>query len=60
MTKGKHECNKSENDPTFSKEWSGVSYADHSGYNCPNCGEKTHDEAGNLYCPRCDNYVGSI
>ena len=52
----KHICTKSKNDPTYSKKWSGVSYAPHSEHNCPDCGERLHDEAGNYYCPRCDDY----
>lgn len=56
MTIGRHKCNKPKNDPTYNKEWSGVSYAKHSRYICPDCGETLHDEDENYYCPRCDDY----
>lgn len=56
---GRHVCNKSPNSPTFSKAWSGVSFAPHckKGCVCPNCGERLHAESGNHYCPRCDDFV---
>lgn len=59
MAKGKHVCSKSKNDPTYSDQWSGVSYAPHcsKGCVCPKCGEKLHAEAGEHYCPQCDDYV---
>jgi hypothetical protein len=56
---GKHITTKKVTDPTYSKEWSGVSYAPHckKGCTCPKCGEKLHNENGNHYCPQCDDYV---
>lgn len=56
MATGKHKTTKSKKDPTYNKEWSGVSFAPHSMYNCPDCGERLHDEDGNYYCPVCDDY----
>jgi len=54
---GRHQTIKSPSDPTYSKEWSGVSYAPHAkGKHCPDCGENLHKEAGSFYCPKCDNY----
>ena len=58
MTIGRHTTTKSPQSPTFSKEWSGVSYAPHSNHNCPDCGERLHKESDSLYCPRCDNFKG--
>jgi len=57
--KGRHICTKSKNDPTYSAQWSGVSYAPHckQGCLCPKCGERLHAESGEHYCPRCDDYV---
>ena len=57
---GKHKTTKNKNDPTYSKEWSGVSYAEHSKYFCPDCGEQLHDEDENYYCPVCDDYKSVI
>ena len=53
---GRHETTKSPKDPTYSKEWSGVSNAPHSKFKCPDCGEQLHKEGGSFYCPRCDDY----
>jgi hypothetical protein len=54
---GRHPTTKSPSDPTFSKEWSGVSYAPHAkGKVCPDCGEALHKEGDNFYCPSCDAY----
>ena len=53
---GRHETTKSPKSPTFSKQWSGVSYAPHSKYLCPDCVERLHNENENYYCPRCDDY----
>lgn len=56
--KGKHQCNKSPNDPTYSARWSGVSYAPHArGVYCVRCGGHVHREGDAYYCPACDNYV---
>lgn len=57
--KGRHTTTKKETDSTFSKEWSGVSYAPHckKGCTCPKCGERLHAECGEHYCPRCDDFV---
>lgn len=56
MAQGRHTCNKSKNNPTYSEKWSGVSYAPHSNYNCPDCGERLHKESDSFYCPCCDDY----
>lgn len=53
---GRHYCTKSKNDPTYNEKWSGVSNAPHGDYNCPDCGERLHNESDNYYCPRCDDY----
>jgi len=56
--RGKHRCNKPATDPTYSREWSGVTYAPACVYcKCPNCGGHTHHEGGSHYCPACDDYV---
>ncbi len=57
---GRHKTTKKRTDPTFSSQWSGVSYAPHAPYNHVLCGTQLHDEDGNMYCPRCDDYVGDI
>lgn len=57
MTMGRHICNKSKSDPTYDPKWSGVSRAPHTGRLHKNCGTETHLEAGEHYCPRCDDYV---
>ena len=56
---GRHKTIKNETDSTYNKEWSGVSYAKHCKQKCvcPRCGSKLHAEAGNHYCPFCDDYV---
>lgn len=54
---GRHFCNKPKSSPTFDPKWSGVSYAPHSGRVHIKCGEETHLEEGEHYCPRCDAYV---
>lgn len=56
MGHGRHNCTKPKTDPTYSKEWSGVSFSPHSKFYCPDCGERLHDEDGNYYCPQCDDY----
>ena len=56
MTIGKHTTTKNPKSPTYSKKWSGVSYAPHSNHKCPDCGERLHKESDNLYCPRCDDF----
>lgn len=53
---GKHICNKSVNNPRYHNKYSGVSYAPHSRFYCPDCGEQLHNENYNYYCPRCDEY----
>jgi formamidopyrimidine-DNA glycosylase len=61
MTKGRHITKKSENDPTYSKEWSGVTYAPQArGKKCVKCGGHVHKEGGSYYCPYCDDYVGVV
>ena len=59
MTTGRHKTKKTANSPTYSAQWSGVSYAPHcsKGCTCPKCGERLHAEAGEHYCPVCDDYV---
>jgi hypothetical protein len=56
---GRHITTKSPSDPTYSPEWSGVTYAPHckAKCTCPKCGERLHNEDGNHYCPKCDDYV---
>lgn len=59
MAHGKHRCNKSKNDPTYSAQWSGVSYAPHcpNGCKCGKCGSELHLEGhGAHYCPACDDF----
>jgi len=59
MGYGRHKTTKQPNDPTYSAEWSGVSYAPHCSYDCtcPDCGERLHLEgADSHYCPRCDDF----
>lgn len=54
--KGRHPCNKPKTDPTYSAQWSGVSYAPHCNGKCKDCGEQLHHEGGSHYCPRCDDF----
>lgn len=61
MTSGRHECSKSKASPTYSAQWSGVTYAPVAkGKKCPNCGKHVHKEAGEYYCPHCDDYVRAV
>lgn len=56
--KGRHVTRKRPGDPTYSKEWSGVSYTPHArGKKCVRCGEHVHREGDSHYCPCCDDYV---
>lgn len=57
MSNGRHPTIKKPGDATYSADWSGVSYARHSGKKCARCGTMTHKEAGSFYCPHCDDYV---
>jgi Zn finger protein HypA/HybF involved in hydrogenase expression len=58
MTTGRHPCTKSKSSPTYSAQWSGVSYAPTAkGKRCINCGKHVHKEGDSYYCPYCDNYV---
>ena len=58
---GRHPTTKKPGDPTYSQEWSGVSNTPHAeGASCPNCGGHLHDEDGNFYCPKCDDYVKPV
>ena len=58
MSMGRHKCNKSKTDKTFSEQWSGVSNAPICQFSkCPKCGGHTHHEGGSHYCPACDDYV---
>ena len=55
---GRHETTKQPGDPTYSKEWSGVTNAPHAeGKHCPRCSEQLHKEGDSHYCPKCDDYV---
>ena len=61
MATRRHECNKSKTHPTYSKEWSGVTYAPAAkGRKCSQCGKHVHKESGEYYCPHCDDYVKTI
>ena len=56
---GRHRTTKSPGNPTYSAEWSGVSYAPHcsSGCKCNSCGERLHLEGHSAhYCPVCDDF----
>lgn len=56
--KGRHPTRKQPGDPTYSREWSGVSYAPHAkGKHCPIDGTLLHREGDSFYCPSCDDYV---
>jgi hypothetical protein len=56
--RGQHPTRKQPSDPTYSKQWSGVSYAPHApGKYCPKDGTQLHVEGGSFYCPSCDDYV---
>lgn len=58
MGMGRHPTVKKPGDPTYDRNWSGVSWAPHAiGKHCPKDGEKLHLEGDNFYCPRCDDYV---
>jgi hypothetical protein len=47
-------------DPTYSKEWSGVTRAPKiRGFVCVKCGGAVYKESDNAYCPYCDDYVGT-
>ena len=55
--RGRHTTTKQPTDPTFSPQWSGVTFAPTCKYShCPVCGGHTHHEGGSHYCPRCDDY----
>ncbi len=59
--KGRHKCNKSPSDPTYSAQWSGVSYAPEAKrVYCARCGGHVHKEADAYYCPACDDYVRTV
>lgn len=48
-------------DSTFSAQWSGVTGAPKiRGRVCAKCGGPVHREAGEAYCPYCDNYVSTV
>lgn len=53
---GRHKTSKKPNDPTYSAQWSGVSFAPHSDKVCEDCGTRLHNEGDSLYCPYCDDY----
>lgn len=58
MPQGRHQTSKSPNDPTYSAEWSGVTYAPQAkGVACDRCGGHVHKESDSHYCPSCDDYV---
>ena len=55
---GRHKTNKSKTDPTYSEQWSGVTYAPEAkGVVCSRCGGHVHKESDSFYCPVCDDYV---
>jgi len=56
MGKGQHQTTKTPGSSTHCPQWSGVSYAPHCNYYCPDCGEQLHHEASEHYCPRCDDF----
>ena len=59
--KGRHKTRKQNGDPTFSAKWSGVTYAPTCAVgHCPQCGKHLHHEAGEHYCPYCDDFVRPI
>ena len=61
MTSGRHPTKKSPKDITYSREWSGVSYAPSArGRSCAHCGGHVHREGDSYYCPYCDDYVSTI
>jgi len=56
---GRHRTKRSKNDPCYSAEWSGVSYAPHcpDDCHCPDCNERLHLEGFDThYCPYCDDF----
>ena len=59
MSHGTHITVKSKSDPTYCKQWSGVSYAPHCEYGCtcPIHNEPLHLEGVDThYCPICDDF----
>jgi len=56
VTMGRHVTTKKPGDPTYSPQWSGVSWAPHCGCKCPRCGEQLHKESDSHYCPWCDDF----
>lgn len=53
----RYQTTKKTTDPTYNKEWSGVTGAPPCKYcKCPDCGCTVHHEGGSHYCPRCDDY----
>lgn len=55
---GRHPTTKRPSDPTYSRVWSGVSWAPHAkGKHCPKDGTLLHKEGDSFYCPTCDDYV---
>ena len=58
MARQRYPTTKSPSDPTFSKEWSGVTGAPRiEGKACAWCGGPVHRECDSSYCPSCDDYV---
>lgn len=48
-------------DPTYSREWSGVTGAPRArGLTCATCGRGVHREGDSYYCPWCDDYVRTV
>ncbi len=58
MSKGRHFTDKKPGDPTYSPEWSGVSFAPTAkDKRCVKCNGHVHLEGDSHYCPKCDDYV---
>ena len=54
----RYKTRKPPSDPTYSAEWSGVTYAPRClGCRCPKCRGPVHHEGDSHYCPGCDDYV---
>lgn len=55
---GRYDTRKNPKSSTFSRQWSGVSYAPHcdNGCRCPIDGEQLHLEGDSHYCPACDDF----
>jgi hypothetical protein len=57
----RYPTNKPPTDPTYSKDWSGVTHAPKvRGLACGKCGGHVHKESDSYYCPTCDDYVKAV